>query len=89
MSQSFPSVHHRLRNDRGLTSTFALAAGILLLSAWLAWAFLARVTRYEISDSARLEVDTAPYPIQAHISGRLLHSSLVLGKEITAGDVLA
>lgn len=89
MSQSFPSVHHRLRNDRGLTSTFALAAGILFLSAWLAWAFLARVTRYEISDSARLEVDTAPYPIQANISGRLLRSSLVLGKEITAGDVLA
>ena len=89
MSQSFPSVHHRLRNDRGLTSTFALCSGLVLLSAWLAWAFLARVTRYEISDAARLEVDTASYPIQANISGRLLRSNLILGKEIAAGDVLA
>ena len=89
MSQSFPSVHHRLRNDRGLTSTFALCSGLVLLSAWLAWAFLARVTRYEVSDAARLEVDTASYPIQANISGRLLRSNLVLGKEIAAGDVLA
>jgi membrane fusion protein (multidrug efflux system) len=53
------------------------------------WAFRARITRYEISDSARLEVDTAPYPIQANISGRLLRSNLVLGKQINAGDVLA
>lgn len=89
MSQSFPSVHHRLRNDRGLTSTFALCSGLVLLFAWLAWAFLARVTRYEVSDAARLEVDTASYPIQANISGRLLRSNLVLGKEIAAGDVLA
>src|SRR4051794_34021554 len=89
MSQSFPSVHHRLRNDRGLTSTVALCVAILFLSAWLAWAFLARITRYEVSESARLEVDTAPYPIQANISGRLLRSSLVLGKQINAGDVLA
>ncbi len=89
MSQSFPSVHHRLRKDRGLTSTFALCAAILFLSAWLAWAFFARVTRYEVSDSARLEVDTAPYPVQANISGRLLRSNLVLGKQIEAGDVLA
>src|SRR4051794_23302620 len=89
MSQSFPSVHHRLRNDRGLTSTFALCTAILFLSGWLAWAFLARITRYEISDSARLEVDTAPYPIQANISGRLLRSNLVLGKQINAGEVLA
>lgn len=89
MSQSFPSVHHSLRNDRGLTSTFALCAGLVFLSAWLTWAFWARVTRYEVSDSARLEVDTAPYPIQSSLSGRLLRSNLVLGKEIAEGDVLA
>lgn len=89
MSQSFSSVYHRLRHDRGLTSTFALCIALLFLGAWISWAFLARVTRYEISDSARLEVDTAPYPIQANISGRLLRSSLVLGKHIEAGDVLA
>jgi multidrug resistance efflux pump len=89
MSQNFPQIHHRLRNDRGLTSTFALCAGLLFISLWLAWAFLARITRYEVSDSARLEVDTAPYPVQAHLSGRLIRSNLVLGKHIEAGDVLA
>jgi multidrug resistance efflux pump len=89
MSQSFSSVHYRLRQDRGLTSALALGVAFAFLLAWLAWAFLARVTRYEVSDSARLEVDTAPYPIQANISGRLLRSHLVLGNVIEAGEVLA
>ncbi|MFL6447198.1 MAG: HlyD family secretion protein [Bryobacteraceae bacterium] len=34
-------------------------------------------------------MDTAPYPIQANISGQLLRSNLVLGNQINAGDVLA
>jgi len=55
----------------------------------MTWAFRARVARYEISDSARLEVDAAAYPVQASGTGRVVASHLVLGKEIHAGDVLA
>ena len=61
---------------------------IVLLSAWLVWAFKAVITRYEISESARLEVDAAAYPIQAQVAGKLKISRLVLGREVQAGEVL-
>lgn len=60
-----------------------------LAAAWVTWAFGAHVTRYEISESARLEVDAAAYPVQASVAGRLVASQLVLGKEVHAGEVLA
>ncbi len=65
-----------------------LLTALVLLSAWLVWAFRAHITRYEISDSARLEVAAAAYPVQASVSGRLVFSQLVLGKEVRSGDVL-
>jgi membrane fusion protein (multidrug efflux system) len=89
MSNSFQRVNQSLRADRGLTSTIGLSAAIILLSAWVFWAFAARITRYEISDSARLEVDSADYAVEASSSGRLIVSHLALGKEVHAGDVLA
>lgn len=89
MPHGFHRVSHSLRADSGIGSTAALMTGIMLLGCWLAWAFEARVTRYEISDSARLELAAAAYPVQAGVSGRLISTQLVLGKQIQAGDVLA
>lgn len=86
---NFHRVSQSLRADRGLASMIALVVALGLVSAWIAWAFRARVTRYEISDSARLEITGAAYPIQANVSGRLVLSKLVLGAEVHAGDVLA
>src|SRR5581483_11428165 len=56
--------------------------------AWVAWAFRARITRYEVSDSARLEVTSAAYPVQASVSGRLITNRLILGHDVQAGEVL-
>lgn len=89
MANSFHRVSHSLRVDNGLRSSVALVIAIALAAGWITWAFRARVTRYEISESARLEVDGAAYPVQANVAGRLVASQLVLGKEIHAGDVLA
>jgi multidrug resistance efflux pump len=89
MANSFHRVSHSLRADNGITSSVALAIAIALAAGWLTWAFRARVARYEISESARLEVDAAAYPVQASVAGRVVASQLVLGKEIHAGDVLA
>jgi membrane fusion protein (multidrug efflux system) len=49
---------------------------------------MARVTQYEVSDAARLEVSGAAYPVEANGSGRLIASRLVLGSRVHAGDVL-
>jgi membrane fusion protein, adhesin transport system len=88
MPNSFHRVSRALGADHGGISTLALLVATGLLAGWMAWAVESRVTRYEVSDSARLEVDRAAYPIQTGSSGRLVLSNLVLGKEVRAGDLL-
>src|SRR5689334_3014760 len=88
MASSFHRTTQSLRFDRGIWSISAFLIALALVTAWLVWAFKAVVVRYEVSDSARLEVDAAPYPVEAQAAGRLTLSRLVLGQEVRAGDVL-
>jgi membrane fusion protein (multidrug efflux system) len=88
MASSFHRTSQSLRLDRGIWSITAFAVAITLTVAWLVWAFKAIVVRYEISDSARLEVAAAPYPVEAQIAGKLTASRLVLGREVQAGEIL-
>lgn len=85
---TFYQVSHSLRADRSLGSLTAAALGIALLTAWVIWAMTARVTRYEVSDGARLQVNGSAYPVQTDVGGRVATSYLALGKEVHAGDVL-
>jgi multidrug resistance efflux pump len=89
MPTNFHRVSQSLQADKGIRSTAVLAITLVLLGAWVLWAFRAQVTLYEISDSARLEIASAAYPVQANVAGRLSASHLVLGTEVKAGDVLA
>jgi multidrug resistance efflux pump len=59
-----------------------------LLVAWGAWAFLARLTVYAVTDTARLEVDQAAYPVEAPVDGRIVATHIVLGSEVAAGEPL-
>ncbi len=89
MANSFYRIKHSLRADNGIKSIAGLLIALSLGAIWLVWASHARVIRYEVSDSARLELDGAAYPVQANASGELIASKLVLGREVHAGDVLA
>lgn len=89
MTNNFCRVTQSLRADSGIKSIAGLLIALTVGGAWLVWAWEARISRYELSDSARLELDGAAYPIQANAAGELAGSSLVLGKEVHAGDVLA
>ena len=60
----------------------------LLMAAWTTWFFGSRVAVYAVSASARLEVDTAPYPVEAHIPGRVVSTALTMGRVVKAGEVL-
>jgi membrane fusion protein (multidrug efflux system) len=86
---SFHRVKHSLRADNGLKSVAGVLVALGLGTAWLVWGSQARITRYELSESARLELDGAAYPVQANAAGRLVSSKLVLGREVHAGDILA
>jgi hemolysin D len=89
MSNSFHRVSHSLQADHGLRSSAGIVIAIALTAGWTTWAFQSRVTRYEISETARLEVDAAAYPVQASLAGRLVASQLILGREVQVGDILA
>ncbi len=88
MATAFSRSVRSLEADGFRRSIVGLLLVILLLGAWTAWFFLARVARYEVTDQARLEVDQAAHPMQAAVSGRVLSSHLALGAEIHAGDIL-
>lgn len=88
MPSRFSRTTRALTHD---TSRYALVTwGVagLLLGAWLLWFFFGRVTVYEISGRARLEVQQAAHPVAAARSGRILSTALVLGREVAAGEVL-
>lgn len=73
-------------SDRS-TPLLAVVA-LTLLVGWGAWFVLARISVYEVSVSARLEVQTAPHPVDAPVSGRVVKSALILGRQVQPGDVV-
>jgi membrane fusion protein (multidrug efflux system) len=68
--------------------TRTLGFALALLAAWLLWLTLARVTVYEVSDDARLEVEAAAHPLTPTVDGRVVRSALALGRQVRRGEVL-
>jgi multidrug resistance efflux pump len=88
MSTAFSRTLRLLDADRGRLPLAGLAAGVALLCGWTAWSLLSRVTLYEITPTARLEVDRAIYPIQAPMVGRVTATHLQVGRVVRAGETL-
>jgi membrane fusion protein (multidrug efflux system) len=77
-----------LAADGRRRSTVGILLTALFLTSWAVWFCLARMTLYEMTATARLEVARAVYPIEAPVTGRIVATRLVLGQEVQAGDVL-
>jgi multidrug resistance efflux pump len=88
MPTPFSRMDQSVRTDSAHTSIWLLLLGIALVAIWIVWAFSARLTRYEVSDSARLEVAGSAAPVEADSSGSLTASHLTLGRIVQAGEVL-
>jgi multidrug resistance efflux pump len=88
MSTPFSRSMRSLAADGFRRSIIGMLIVAALLIAWAVWFCLARVTLYEVTTMARLEVDRALYPIAVPVAGRILVTYLVLGQEVQAGDVL-
>jgi multidrug resistance efflux pump len=88
MPTAFIRTMGSLRADGFGRSVAGLLLAAVLLGGWSAWLFLARVSRYETTDSARLEVDRAAHLLQAPYGGRVVASRLVLGRDVQAGEIL-
>jgi membrane fusion protein (multidrug efflux system) len=74
--------------DRSRWWAMFSAFGIALAAAWLVWAFVARVSVYAQSASARLEVDRSASSVESGVAGRIVKNHLVLGAAVREGDVL-
>ena len=88
ISTSFPRTAGALRIDRFGAPLLALALAVTLLGAWVIWFGFTRVTRYEISSAARLEIDQEAHAVQSPVLARVESSRLALGRHVRAGDVL-
>lgn len=88
MSTAFSRTLRSLEADGFRRTAWGLLVAAALLAAWAAWFFFGRVTRYVVSETARLEADRAAHPIQAPVTGRIAATHLTLGKEVQAGEVL-
>ena len=89
MSISFSRSMRSLAVDSFRPSLLGFIISAILLVAWLAWFFMARVSVYELSDTARLEVGTAVHPVVAPVGGRVAAVHMTVGREVRAGDLLA
>jgi membrane fusion protein (multidrug efflux system) len=88
MSVEFSRSMRSLNRDGFRRTLAGFALAMVLLSLWVVWFFRAEVTRYEVTDRARLETESAGYEIQAPVAGRVVSSNLSLGRNVQAGDIL-
>jgi membrane fusion protein (multidrug efflux system) len=88
VSSQFARTTRSLAKDTSLAALFAWAVCGILLLAWFGWFFFSTVTLYEVSRSARLEVQQSAHPIAVAVPGKLISASLEIGQEVKAGDLL-
>src|SRR5258708_3095130 len=88
MPNTFSHSTRSLNADNLRRSTLWLLAVAIFLGAWIAWLALARVAVYEVTPTARLEVDRAVHPIEAPISGRIVNIQMTVGQSVQVDDLL-
>jgi len=74
--------------DQQRPRPWLLFSMLFVVTALAAWMTLARVSVYEVTQQARLEVSRAAHPLAASVPGRIVRSQLQLGRQVAEGDVL-
>jgi len=77
-----------IKTDSYRRSKLGLLLFSLFLGAWAAWAFLARVSLFAVSTSARLEVAGRARMVESPVSGKVKEVRVRLGQAVAEGDVL-
>lgn len=85
---SFPRTLARLGLQRNRWTFACAVAAITVLVLWCWWAASWEVTLHETSSSARVEVDSSSYALQASFPGRVVRNTLRVGAHVRRGDVL-
>ena len=85
MKTAFARTYSRLLADRGHHEIWTLTCAVLMMSAWICWASWAQITLYEVSQKARVELDSATYPVESPLLGRVVQTSLHVGQVVHRG----
>jgi len=88
MANPFSQTTRSLALDQSPYGLMVWLLALLLLTAWLLWFLFAPVTVFEVSHTARVEVERAVHPIAAQVDGKVLVNNVQLEKEVQAGDIL-
>jgi multidrug resistance efflux pump len=88
MKTAFARTYTRLLSDRSHHQIWTLGCAVVLLGGWFCWARWAQITLYEVSPRARVELDSATYPVESPLLGRVVQTSLRVGQVVHRGDVL-
>lgn len=88
MPAQFTQTTRSLSGDTSRVSLVVWLVTTVLLGTWAVWFVTGRVTVYEVSQRARLEVRQSSSPVAAQVAGRVVSSTLALDAHVRAGDVL-
>ena len=87
MSATFARTLRSLEADRPRRRMAAPLLAALLI-AWGIWFGLGRVTIYEVTPQAWLEVQSVAHPVAAPVGGRVVETRLAVGRDVCSGEVL-
>lgn len=82
MANPFSRTSRSLASETSRCALLVWGLILVMLGAWLAWFLLVKVTVYEVSGAARLEVERAAHPVATPIAGKIVSTSLRLGKRV-------
>ncbi|HWL86659.1 MAG TPA: HlyD family efflux transporter periplasmic adaptor subunit [Polyangiaceae bacterium] len=88
MADAFSRTFRAMDSDSGARGRLMALVAMGLFAAWGAWFSLARLSVYETSEIARLEVVRATHPVDSPVAGRVVSAHLILDDEVHEGDVL-
>src|SRR5437016_10286899 len=84
VSASFPRTMRALQTDGMNPTVLGLILVTALITLWCCWLVLGQVSVYEISTTARLEVERV-HPVAAAVAGRIVRSYVSLGRQVRTG----
>lgn len=90
MATAFSRSLRFLAADGSRRSAWGGILAVVLLGGWMAWLFLARVSLYQVTQTARLEVGRAIHPVEAPVAGRIVETAnRQVGEVVSEGERLA
>ncbi|MGZ3687154.1 MAG: HlyD family secretion protein [Bdellovibrionota bacterium] len=88
MTSTFFRTKRALDEDGEVFSWLKLALSLGLASLWAIWLLFSKVTVYETSSDARIEVYNQSQSVEAPVSGQVLTDRIEVGRRYQAGEVL-